>query len=619
LIEKIGKISKGEGERVKKSLVYCWIFMLLAAAVMFPRPSHAEENSLSIKLLQYFKSVSELHVLLKGNWQIKNHPEIRVDSDAAYLLKTLDGSLVLMKDGESIGNFGPQFTLAPAPYSEENQISLNGHLYLGEITFTIENNQYIRPINKLPLDDYLKGVVPSEMPASWNLEALKAQAVAARTYVMTKLGAAIDDTVSYQAYNGFQWYPKSSQAVDQTAGQLLKYHGKLISAVFSSSNGGVTESSENVWGSEQTPYLPAQADNYDPKNPWTINLTKTQIDLADKDLKNPDLWWSSSVEKDKKVIDNMKAYLKSSGYANGDLKIVSIPEMAISPEKTTSGRSKKASIQIEFFVKDSGGYRIGPDGALQKFVFEKTDFPISGLRALLGPSLMKSYLVDPLQDTGDTYVLSGLGYGHGVGMSQWGAKVMGDQGITYNNILSFYYPGTDLIGAPSSNAGTPGLEEVVPSGNTGAPSPGKVVPSGDVNVPVPGKAVPTQETGNGGPAANEGDIRVVINGNLQNYNPAPLMQNDRVFVPMRAIFEALGATIKWDENTQTVKANKGATNVQLTIGLSNAKVNGEPIPLDVVAFTKQNRTMVPARFVSESLGADVKWDAGSNTVYIVAK
>jgi stage II sporulation protein D len=592
---------------VKKSLVYCLIFMLLTTTAMFPKSSHAEEKDLSIKLLQYFKSMTELPIIMHGNWQVEDNPDVHVESDAAYLLKVLAGSLVLMKGDELVGNFGSQLTLTPVPYGQENQIRLNGHPYLGEVMFNIENNQYIRPINKLSLDDYLKGVVPSEMPASWNLEALKAQAVAARTYVMTKLGQTIDDTVNYQAYNGYQWYPNTSQAVDQTSGQELKYHGKLINAVFSSSNGGMTEASENIWGKQPTPYLPAKEDEYDPKLPWTINLNKTQLDLTDKDLMDPQSWWPFSVEKDKQVIDNMKTYLKNNGYANCDLKIISIPEMAISPEKTTSGRSLKASVKIEFMVKDSGGFRIGPDGNIQKFVYDKKNFPISGLRAMLGASLMKSYLIDSLQDNGDTYVLSGRGYGHGVGMSQWGAKVMGDQGIPYQNILSYYYPGVVLEGASLLN----------PADKVN-PVPEKVKPVQDEVVPTPVKVNPAPEKNKISPE-KDGEIHVVINGTTQFFSPAPFLANDRVLVPMRAIFEALGASIIWDENTQTVKAKKGTTSVKLTIGLGNAKVNEKTIPLDVVALTKQDRTMVPARFVSESLGADVKWDAPTNTVFIVSK
>ena len=77
--------------------------------------------------------------------------------------------------------------------------------YLGNIQFTIESQKYVRPINTLPLEDYLKGVVPGEMPAGWSVEALKAQAIAARTYVKTKAASVIDDTISYQAYDGYIW------------------------------------------------------------------------------------------------------------------------------------------------------------------------------------------------------------------------------------------------------------------------------------------------------------------------------------------------------------------------------------------------------------------------------
>ena len=118
----------------------------------------------------------------------------------------------------------------------------------------------------LDLEEYLRGVVPSEMPSTWPIEALKAQAVAARTYAMSKLNSSrsydVDDTTAYQAYRSDRTRESTDKAVKETAGQVLKYGGKLISAVYCASNGGKTISAKQKWGHEHA-YLPAQSDPYD--------------------------------------------------------------------------------------------------------------------------------------------------------------------------------------------------------------------------------------------------------------------------------------------------------------------------------------------------------------------
>ena len=110
--------------------------------------------------------------------------------------------------------------------------------------------------------------------------------------------------------------------------------------------------------------------------------------------------------------------------------------------------------------------------------------------------------------------------------------------------------------------------------------------------------------------------QVELNGQPVAFSVAPFQLNNRTMVPMRAIFEALGADVHWNESMQTVTATRDATNVQLTIGSTQAQVNGQTVVLDVPAMVTRGSTMVPLRFVSESLGADVSWSEPMQTVYI---
>lgn len=111
-------------------------------------------------------------------------------------------------------------------------------------------------------------------------------------------------------------------------------------------------------------------------------------------------------------------------------------------------------------------------------------------------------------------------------------------------------------------------------------------------------------------------VSVTIDGNVQTYDPAPEIVNGRTLVPLRGIFEALGAKVNWDQVTETVTATKGTTNIQLTIGSYSAEVNGTGTILDQKPQLKNGRTMIPIRFVSEALGAIVRWHEESNTVAI---
>lgn len=111
-------------------------------------------------------------------------------------------------------------------------------------------------------------------------------------------------------------------------------------------------------------------------------------------------------------------------------------------------------------------------------------------------------------------------------------------------------------------------------------------------------------------------VKVSINGELLVFDVLPLSADGTVFVPMRKIFEALGATVKWDNNSKTVTGIKGNTTINLTIGSSVAMIDGKKQQLEAPAFSCEGNMMVPARFISESLGAKVEWDKYTKTVVI---
>ncbi|OJH16138.1 hypothetical protein BLX88_25395 [Bacillus obstructivus] len=119
------------------------------------------------------------------------------------------------------------------------------------------------------------------------------------------------------------------------------------------------------------------------------------------------------------------------------------------------------------------------------------------------------------------------------------------------------------------------------------------------------------------PAASA--IAIYINGKKQSYDQPPVIENGRTLVPLRGIFESLGATVQWDQKKQLVTATKSKTKILLKIGSKSPTVNGKVVPIDVPGKVKNGRTLVPLRFVGEALGATVDYNATSRTIKITPK
>lgn len=396
----------------------------------------ATEPKIQVKLVNYIGNQTQLSLKIHGEYLISNQ-NIRLLDGKTYVAKVENGEISLF-DGSSKLTTVNKLELSPVTYT--NYLSINNRPYLGTFQFIAENSKYIRPINTVYFEDYLKGVVPFEMMASWNKEALKAQAIAARSYAAGYLSKVIDDTINYQVYGGYAWHPNSTAAVDETNGEVLKLNGRLISTVFSASNGGKTESNTNAWGSSALSYLPIKEDPFDAKTPWSFSIKKQQIDTSSLDLKNSSIWWNQTKETDSTLTKTMTAWLNQNGYAGKDIKIVSVPTLSLHTP-TSGGRMSKGDISIEFFVKDV----VNQNGELilQKVEYKNTT--ASRIRAMIGNRVILSYLISNTNETPESITISGLGDGHGVGLSQWGAKNRADAGQSYREILGFYYEGASLV------------------------------------------------------------------------------------------------------------------------------------------------------------------------------
>ena len=339
-------------------------------------------------------------------------------------------------------------------------------LYYGGFRFERIGGGNMTVVNILDLDDYVKGVVPTEMSDSWPIEALKAQAVAARSYALS-LGANhggshfdICDNTHCQAYTGrTRAGSNSDAAVEQTAGQVVLYNNRVAQTFYYSSNGGASESVSVVWGSNQSsyPYLVGKADPYEAASGVKNDYTRTVSagELASK--------------------------LKNLGYHEVGSSIVSVAVVSLTdagnPKQLTFTDNNGTKVTVNTrFVKDMlglGSYRYGLASAVSASsgvsVNGEAPSDSAGLYAISGNG-------DTVPVTGDIYALTGggtvllgqdgsapagggignlgsttgnngsftfigKGWGHNVGMSQWGAYAMANQGKTYRDILQFYYTG----------------------------------------------------------------------------------------------------------------------------------------------------------------------------------
>ena len=314
-------------------------------------------------------------------------------------------------------------------------------------------------INELSIDEYLYSVVPSEMPSSYGVEALKVQAVCARSYAichmngnkLSKYGAQVDDSINFQVYNNTPENEISIKAVDETKGEVLKHNGSVINAYFFATSCGYTTDS-TVWGGNNLPYIKGKllnknVDEFDIKNDDVFtNFIKSEPDTYDKGVG----WyrWNFSVNNNDitNIINNnisdisekfpkyVQVFKNDGSFVEGkvndvgkvmDVSILSrgnggvVEEIKIVGEKQTVKILKQSAIRNLFDI--------------QGITINKAD----GSTVNNFTSLPSAYFA--IEKNSNGYSIFGGGYGHGVGMSQTAVKKMIENGMNYREILEFFY------------------------------------------------------------------------------------------------------------------------------------------------------------------------------------
>jgi len=376
-----------------------------------------------------------------------------VKNNKHRVLMSGDGATLLIDGG--IENAYPQ--IKPISRNSKNValIDLGERSYRGRLEIGCYGKTSLTAVNIINIESYLLGVVPCDMVSIWPIESLKAQAVCARSYALTKTDYtadsnakkpySIEDTQTNQVYRGYGYETKqATAAVAATQGEVVKYHGKMITSYYSSTSGGRTEASEDVWGSK-LPYLRSVVDKHEKipeKGPWVKEFTKSEIQAI--------------LERNEKSVGNVKKVSPSILTASNrvySLKVTGTEGSTListnslrSMFSLPSTKFKIINYQDQPDVVTVKGSQSSKTRALKNSYVISANNKVSSLNSIKEQYIVKSAdnltnFLKNAPNNSNTYYFAGMGFGHGVGMSQSGARGMALEGFRYTEIISFYYNG----------------------------------------------------------------------------------------------------------------------------------------------------------------------------------
>ena len=435
-------------------------------------------------------SARDVYVRLSGSgsYSIGITQGMLVMTDSEGRLANLGDSTAIKVSGNNAIIMGNSFML-PVRITGEGFLKFNGKTYRGAFLITQRGGL----LNVLDVEQYLCGVLPAEVGASWPDEALRAQAISARTYVLkqsmnrAEKGYDVVDTDSDQVYKGAGVETaKTNKAVSSTAGEILTYGKELAYTYFHSDSGGHTADISDVWGSK-IPYLtgvPEVVSYKSPVSTWNARISASKIQNAIKKITGADIGNITEIQVSE-VDEGGRAVTMTFIGSKGSKTI-----KASQFRTTIDPRTLKSTM----FTPSGGAFNVNndltPSGLVSQKSRQNTSSTSTGLTfdeeqriaqltaegvftstelidMLTNPDKKKNYLQTGLgrstrtkapvqtakprskygysiEKSGNDFVFYGRGWGHGVGLCQWGAMAMAEQGYTAEKILMHYYPGTSV-------------------------------------------------------------------------------------------------------------------------------------------------------------------------------
>lgn len=382
---------------MKKSILTAFImvaFLSTAFAGDAPAPSGSKDINPVVRVC-IMDGVPSMRLELKGGFTIA-----AIDTGKDMMSgSSFDSNVAATADGIMLGDKEFRTPGIAVKVRNDSTIYVDGKRFRGDIDIIRKENSKLMVINHIPVEEYLYGVLHHEVSDRWPIAALKAQAIAARTFALYQARQSklqpydLRSDVYSQVYGGSaseKW--ATTKAVNLTRSKVLTYNGALFPTYYHATCAGSTEDASSLWNINLPPLKGVKC-NYCAASPhykWTKELPLKDIESA----------------------------LRKSGYKIGGIRSVTILS------RNRSGRADKLEI------KDNAGVSV---------ILTAKDF-----RQLVGPNEIRSTKFD-LSVRNDKLVVTGRGWGHGVGMCQWGAYGLSKKGRTAEEILRFYYPGTKVM------------------------------------------------------------------------------------------------------------------------------------------------------------------------------
>ena len=436
-----------------------------AAAARYPYGFPAWVNGSYVARFEFYSTENNAAAAQSG---FPNARAVGGSSSCYTVVDTETGEILFEFDGGSDSYLG----VMPSGTGELTQTWFKGYQYYGGFEYMRRSGNDLTVVNRVSEDLYVAGVLPYEFVVSGDLESLKAGAIAIRTFARatskhSASGFEICNTTDCQVYRGV--YTKDYagnvlQAVRETSGLCAYYDGKPIQALYSSSDGGATEDAVNAWGVEY-PYLKGKTDPYE-----------STITFGGQN-------WSYHVS-----ADDLQSLMNTRGYNCGTVTGFAVTqvtpngnvnEITITDSAGKTLKFSKDNVRIlqslpgvtymsrRFTIQSNSGGTSGGtgpavfsvyDGSTTSTASSVTAITANGKVSISAPAsvLTDSGLVTiqggdvpitaPVQTGGygSGWTITGGGYGHNIGLSQWGAYAMGKQGFTYDEILKFYYTGITI-------------------------------------------------------------------------------------------------------------------------------------------------------------------------------
>ena len=482
----------------KRLFVLPFALLILIMAVAFP--ASADTPSSIRVYLRRLQVEDTLRVTVKGQYATQDG---RLSfSDGAKLVVVLRGDQLVLHTGQTAVVMGSSIKLVRCQSETPGYLLLNDGtgMYEGDLSLDVVENA-IRPILTINVEDYLLGVVPFEMGDSFPLEALKAQAVTARTYALRKSGSSgaydVEDTTNDQAYRGRTTSsPLSEQAVTETKGLCGVYRGALASCFYSASNGGQTELGQHVWPTDAPDaygYMDMRDDPYDLENKNSVvkryTLQKKPGEKGIGEALHQALTTAMGeqltvlgVEADGELVrfDEIQSVEAVTPKYDGDSRLMTELRFTVkisvrdytfrqtpSPQPAASSTPHADETPAPTATPAFSPYR-----KVKETVTVTLPIFTEAERAMgLSINVSQNELIT-VSDIGSAFLIESRRFGHGVGMSQRGAEQMARQyGMTYEQILAFYYPGMGLVSYDTGSAPLPTLNAELMATPAPTPSP----------------------------------------------------------------------------------------------------------------------------------------------------